>query len=65
MPQRTFWLRAIALAAIAFGLLTIKAGGTVLFGDDADRAAAGNYMPFVLWFNFLAGFAYVLAGAGL
>ncbi len=22
-------------------------------------------MPFVLWFNFLAGFAYVAAGAGL
>ncbi len=22
-------------------------------------------MPFLLWFNFLAGFAYVIAGAGL
>jgi len=22
-------------------------------------------VPFVLWFNFLAGFAYVIAGAGL
>lgn len=22
-------------------------------------------MPFVLWFNFVAGFAYVIAGAGL
>jgi len=25
----------------------------------------GNYLPFVLWFNFLAGFFYVLAGAGI
>ena len=55
----------ISLIAMAFGLLTIKAGGTTLFGSDAARDAAGNYVPFVLWFNFLAGFAYVIAGAGL
>lgn len=55
----------IAVIAVLFGLLTIKAGGSVLFVDGADREAAGNYVPFVLWFNFLAGFAYLLAGAGL
>ena len=27
--------------------------------------AEGDYVPFVLWFNFLAGFAYVAAGVGL
>lgn len=37
----------------------------MLFGSEEARAAAGNYVPFVLWFNFIAGFAYVLAGAGL
>ena len=42
---------------------TIRAGGSVLFGDGAQ--AAGNVVGFVLWFNFLAGFAYVAAGAGL
>jgi hypothetical protein len=36
-----------------------------LRGDEAAVAAAGNYVPFVLWFNFVAGFAYVIAGAGL
>jgi len=56
---------AISLVAVGFGLLTIKEGGTILFGDEAARAAAGNYVPFVLWFNFLAGFAYIIAGAGL
>ena len=60
-----FWLRLVAVVAVAFGLLTIKEGGTILFGDAAVRAAAGNYVPFVLWFNFMAGFAYVIAGAGL
>ena len=63
--QRGFGIWAISLVAVGFGLLTIKEGGTILFGDEAVRATAGNYMPFVLWFNFLAGFAYVVAGAGL
>ncbi len=58
-------IRVISLIAIAFGLLTIKEGGTILFGDATARAAAGHYVPFVLWFNFLAGFAYVVAGVGL
>src|SRR5574340_77886 len=63
--KRGFCIWAISLVAIGFGLLTIKEGGTILFGDAAARTAAGNYVPFVLWFNFLAGFAYVVAGAGL
>jgi len=55
----------ITIIAVVFGLLTIKAGGSVLFVDGIARENAGNYVPFVLWFNFLAGFAYLLAGAGL
>lgn len=58
-------IRAVSMIAVGFGLLTIKEGGAVLFGSTAARNAAGNYVPFVLWFNFLAGFAYVIAGAGL
>lgn len=61
----SFWTRAMALVAIGFGLLTIKEGGMTLSGDAAAVTAAGNYVPFVLWFNFMAGFAYVVAGAGL
>ncbi len=64
-PQRSIIVWIISLVAVAFGLLTIKEGGTILFGGEAARTAAGNYVPFVLWFNFSAGFAYVLAGAGL
>ena len=61
----TLLLRAISLVATLFGLMTLKEGGTVLFGGEAARIAAGNYVPFVLWFNFVAGFAYIVAGAGL
>ena len=62
---RRRWMRATSLVAVAFGLLTLKEGGSVLFGSAAARAAAGAYVPFVLWFNFGAGFAYVVAGLGM
>lgn len=63
--KRGFLIWTISLFAVGFGLLTIKEGGTILFGDEVARAAAGNYVPFVLWFNFMAGFAYAVAGVGL
>jgi hypothetical protein len=58
-------LRIAAGIAVVFGALTIVSGGQRLFGGVAAQAAAGNAVPFVLWFNFLSGFVYVLAGVGL
>jgi len=55
----------VPVIAVVFGLLTIKSGGSVLFIDGVDRQAAGNYVPFVLWFNFSAGFLYIVAGVGI
>ena len=63
--NRSIAIWVITIIAFMFGLLTIKSGGSVLFIDGAARQAAGNYVPFVLWFNFLAGFVYIVAGAGL
>ncbi len=57
--------RVATLAALIFGAMTIFSGGSVLFGPESARAAAGAVVPFVLWFNFLAGFAYVAAAIGL
>ena len=34
-------------------------------GSAEAQAAVGNAVPFVLWFNFVAGFGYVMAGVGL
>ncbi len=61
---RSSWRKPLAAFAILFGLMTIKEGGSVLFLDSA-RLAAGNFVPFVLWFNFIAGFFYVTAGVGI
>ncbi|MCF8160858.1 MAG: hypothetical protein K9J76_09145 [Polaromonas sp.] len=58
-------LRMLAVLAVVFGALTIFSGGRALFGGEQAQAAVGNAVGFVLWFNFLAGFAYVLTGAGL
>lgn len=58
-------LKAAGAIGLVFGLLTIFSGGMALFGGEAARAAVGNAVPFVLWFNFTAGFFYVLAGLGL
>lgn len=62
---RPRWIGLVALFAILFGIATVTAGGTVLFVAGPARAAAGEYVPFVVWFNFLAGFAYVATGMGL
>jgi len=57
--------RLVAGFALVFGVLTIVSGGRVLFGDPEAQAAAGNAVHFVLWFNFLSGFAYVAAAVGI
>ena len=62
--SRSFWIWAATIVAVIFGGLTIISGGSVLFNQAAQQAA-GNYVAFVVWFNFLAGFAYIVAGIGL
>ena len=62
--KRSRFVMGMAIFGILFGLLTIMSGGSALFNAKAQEMA-GNTIGFVLWFNFLAGFAYVIAGAGL
>lgn len=63
--MKTTGLNIAASVAILFGALTVLSGGRALFGGAAARAAVGDAVPFVLWFNFLSGFAYVAAGIGI
>jgi hypothetical protein len=53
--------RVAGAVAVAFGVLTLISGGTTLL-DDIDMGAV---VPFVLWFNTIAGALYILAGIGL
>ena len=63
--KRSVGIWVASILAILFGLLTLKSGGEVLFIDGAGREAAGNYVNYILWFNFLMGFFYIIAGIGL
>lgn len=65
VPSRSILLRVLVVFATLFGLITIFGAGGVLFGGAAISGAAGYYVSFVVWFNFLAGFAYITAGFGL
>jgi len=65
MQNRRWDILIAAVVVSLFGVLTVLSGGRALFGGPEARAAVGDAVPFVLWFNFLAGFAYVTAGIGL
>jgi len=58
-------LKILSVVAVLFGLLTLKKGGSVIFNIGSARQDAGNYVPYVLWINFLSGFMYIVAGIGL
>lgn len=64
-PGVTPALKPWALAALVFGLLTLVSGGRALFGGEQARASMGAVVDFVLWFNFLAGVAYLAAALAL
>lgn len=61
----TIALKVAAAVAVLFGLATVQSGAGVLLGRPAAVQAAGDFVPFVVWFNTLAGAAYVVAGGGL
>lgn len=58
-------LKLLSVIAFIFGALTLFSGGAVLFGPAQTGEMAGNYVGFVVWFNFLAGGAYIVAAIGL
>ncbi len=54
----------LGLIGLLFGIMTVKTGASSLF-TEAGQLAAGDYVPFVLWFNFLAGFFYIITSVGI
>ncbi|HEA26645.1 MAG TPA: hypothetical protein ENH92_05925 [Ectothiorhodospiraceae bacterium] len=62
-PPKEIWI--VAIVALVFGALTVKAGGLVLFSEGEFHQLQGSFVPFVVWFNFIAGFAYIIAAIGI
>jgi hypothetical protein len=61
MVQAGRTVRVAGGVAFVFGALTLFSGGSALLG----KSDMGAVVPFVLWFNTIAGLAYVAAGIGL
>ncbi|CUX79899.1 hypothetical protein [Roseibaca calidilacus] len=61
MKKQSKLIHISAGIAVVFGLLTVVSGGATLLGG----LEIGAIVLFVLWFNTLAGLAYVVAGLGL
>lgn len=59
MPERTRALTISAIVAFVFGVFTIISGGRALVSPGA------GVVPFVLWFNYAAGFVYIAGGIAL
>ena len=55
----------IAIVLAGFGLLTIFLSGSVIFDLFGIRAKEGNYVPLVVWANFISSILYVVAAYGL
>lgn len=61
MAETNLSLRVAGGVALVFGVLTVVSGGSALL----DGTGMGAIVGFVLWFNTIAGLAYVAAGLGL
>ncbi|NQT62843.1 MAG: hypothetical protein HQ556_07800 [Candidatus Marinimicrobia bacterium] len=64
MKDRSVVTWILSLVAIGFGLMTVRAGFATIFVPET-RTAAGDIVLFVLWINFILGFAYIVAGVGI
>ena len=61
----TITRRVIGLLVGVFGLATVFSGGSVALRLGMAPELAGDVIPFVVWFNFAAGFAYLAAAWGI
>lgn len=59
LVPRPAWAPVGAIVAVTFDVMTILSGRSGLFGSSESRAVVGHAVDFVLWFNFLSGFACI------
>ncbi len=59
------WKKSLGIFAVMFAAITLFKSGGVLFGPQSARDAVGDFVPFVVQFNFAAGFFYLLTGIGI
>jgi len=65
MKQRSIIRYALATVLLLFGALTLFLSTSVIFDLFGIRVREGNYVPVVVWANFIVSILYVQAAAGL
>lgn len=55
----------LAFILTAFGLLTLFLSGSVIFDLFGIREMEGNYVPFIVWANFVSSIIYLVAVYGI
>jgi len=63
--KRSIIRYALAAILLAFGALTLFLSSAVILDLFGMRAKEGNYVNFVVWANFIASCAYLLAAIRL
>ncbi len=58
-------LYIVAAVLTLFGLVTLFMSSSVIFDLFGIRVKEGNFVPFVVWANWLCGFIYLTAAYGL
>jgi uncharacterized membrane protein (DUF2068 family) len=53
------------VALSAFALLTLFLSASVIFNLFNTRENEGNYVPFIVWVNFISSIIYLIASYGL
>lgn len=65
MTKNSAFRYFIAALLISFGALTLFMSSSVLFDWFGIREMEGDYVPFVVWANFIAGILYIIGSIGL
>ena len=63
--KRPILLYVLAAVLLLFGALTLFLSTSIILDLFGIRAREGNYVPVVVWANFIVSFLYILAAAGL
>ena len=58
-------LKITAIALLLFALLTLFLSSSVIFNLFGIRGKEGNYVPLVVWANFISSILYLAAAYGL
>ena len=64
MKKNKVFRYVIAVLLIVFALLTLFLSSSVIFDWFGIRAKEGNYVPLVVWANFMVSLLYLLASYG-